>query len=362
MRPFKRWSYAAVILVAFAGLHVALAQTTDRYPGAAWEQIPPAQSGWSSMQLAAAAEWSRAIGSTAVVVVQHGAIVASWGETDADILLNSGRKSLASALIGIAAEKGQIRLDATMAQLGIDDHSPALSAAEKQATVRDLLEARSGVYHGANYETADMAAGRPRRGSHPPGSFWYYNNWDFNVLGTIYERATGIPIFTAFQQLIATPLGMQDFDPAKCHYLGGPASIYPAYLFYASARDLARFGLLYLRQGRWRDRQIVPAQWVRDSTQPYSTADIGLGYGYLWWTTFPDRPLEKLHLPAGSFFARGTGEQLVVVIPRDDLVIVHLARMQEVSKRGHGVGLAGGISVPDISTLLANILAAAPGH
>jgi len=57
--------------------------------------------------------------------------------------------------------------------------------------VRMLLEARSGVYHAALYETPAMAKQRPARGSHEPGTFWYYNNWDFNALGTIYEHATG---------------------------------------------------------------------------------------------------------------------------------------------------------------------------
>ena len=96
-----------------------------------------------------------------------------------------------SALIGIAVGHGQIALDATVGGLGIDDNPPPLTVEEKQATVRDLLEARSGVYHGANYETPDMAARRPPRGTHPHGTFWYYNNWDFNALGAIYEHAVG---------------------------------------------------------------------------------------------------------------------------------------------------------------------------
>ena len=70
------------------------------------------------------------------------------------------RKSSLSALIGIAVAHHQIDLDDTVGKLGIDDSPPSLTEDEKQATVRDLLEARSGVYHGANYETPDMAARR----------------------------------------------------------------------------------------------------------------------------------------------------------------------------------------------------------
>ena len=62
---------------------------------------------------------------------------------------------------------------------------PKLTLEEKEATVRDLLVARSGVYHIAQEEAPAMAAARPKRNSHPHGTFWYYNNWDFNALGTI---------------------------------------------------------------------------------------------------------------------------------------------------------------------------------
>src|SRR3954454_2726862 len=143
---------------------------------------------------------------------------------------------------------------------------------------------RSGIYHGAAYETFDMPKPRPPRGSHPPGTFWYYNNWDFNALGTIYERAAGMGIYDALDQLIARPIGMQDYRPSDGQYVTGPDSIHRAYPIRMSARDLARFALLYLRVGGWSGRQIVPAAWARESTRPYSDAGSGgarLGYGYL---------------------------------------------------------------------------------
>ncbi|MGO9999931.1 MAG: serine hydrolase domain-containing protein [Acetobacteraceae bacterium] len=337
---------------------IAAAPAADRYPGSEWDRTAPTQAGWSASELDAAQKWSTLIGTTAVVIVQHGAIVASWGDISADILLNSARKSLLSALIGIAVGNHQIDLNDTLARLGIDDNAPSLTPDEKQATVADLLEARSGVYHGANHETQAMAALRPLRGSHPHGTFWYYNNWDFNVLGAIYEHAAGAGIFAAFQERIAQPIGMQDFDPRKCRYSGGPASNYPAYLFFASARDLARFGLLYLHRGIWGDRQIIPASWVDASVKPYSTTNTGSGYGYLWWTAFADRPLISMGLPAGSYFAAGNGSQFVIVIPTSDLVIVHLARMGTAADRSHREGV-GSLA---FAKLLAMILTAADIH
>jgi CubicO group peptidase (beta-lactamase class C family) len=172
-----------------------------------------------------------------------------------------------------------------------------------------------------------MKRNRPARGSHAPGTFWYYNNWDFNVLGTIFEKETGLKIGDAFYQRIAKPIGMQDFQPGDVYYLPGPISVHPAYHFEITARDLARFGLLYLRHGRWNNRQIVPGAWVDKSTHAsemlkVNGVDVG-GYEYLWWVeyggvhTFPEASLPSM------FSARGAGGHYLLVIPSLDLVIVH---------------------------------------
>jgi CubicO group peptidase (beta-lactamase class C family) len=317
-------TYLRLILVVgllCVGRHVA---AQDRFPGAEWAHVSPAQAGWSESGLAQAQDWSRKIDSTAVMVIHHGAVVAEWGDTVKRTELASVRKSFLSALIGIAVAQKKINLDATLAQLGIDDNPPLLTDTEKQATVRMLLEARSGVYHPALYETAAMAAKRPPRGSHAPGTFWYYNNWDFNALGTIYEHATGTGIYDALNQQIAKPIGMQDYRPSDGTYFPGAASIHRAYPIRMSARDLARFALLYLHDGNWAGRQVVPADWVHESTRSYSSSGRGPGYGYLWWTgTSDDTASARVKLPKGSFFALGAGGQYAFVIPADDLVVVN---------------------------------------
>ncbi len=308
----------APLLAALLAFGSAAAQ--DRFPGVTWDRVAPAQSGWSESGLAEARRFSEQLHATAVVVVHRGAEVAEWGDIQKRTELASVRKSLLNALIGIAVAEHKISLDSTLAELKIDDNPPALTEVEKQATVRMLLQARSGVYHPALYETAAMARARPARGSHAPGTFWYYNNWDFNVLGTIYERATGTGIYDALDRLIARPIGMQDYHPADGQYFYGPDSTHRAYPLRMSARDLARFGLLYLRNGAWAGRQLVPAAWVRESTQPYSDAGRGRGYGYLWWTAGPGGATG----PLGErwFTALGAGGQYALVLPAFDLVIV----------------------------------------
>jgi CubicO group peptidase (beta-lactamase class C family) len=332
-----RWAsgrlFVAVTLLGFA---IATAKglgpshgIVENYPGAAFETTTPEAAGWSVEKLAEAKSWSRRIAPTAaVMIVQHGRVVAEWGDTAVKSNLHSVRKSLLSALIGIAVEEHKIDLGATMGELGIDDNAPSLSPTEKTATVADLLKARSGVYHAALYETPGMAALRPARGSHPPGTFWYYNNWDFNALGTIYEHAARDGIFTALEDKIARPIGMQDYQPGDGEYFRGADSEHPAYPIRMSARDLARFALLYLHDGRWKDRQIVPSAWVRESTQSYSEAfpaqETGYGYGYLWWIGFPsDNGAPTVNVPPGSFAAMGAEGQYAFVIPAYDLVFVH---------------------------------------
>jgi len=312
-----------VLVLALLCCVAVAAHAADRVPGAAWATVEP--SGWSVEGLAQARAWSERVApSAAVMIVQHGRVVAEWGDTVAATNLHSVRKSLLGALVGIAVAEGRIDLDATLERLGIDDNAPALTPAEKQATVRDLLAARSGIYHPALYETPAMAAARPARGSHPPGRFWYYNNWDFNALGTIYERATAEGIFDAFDRLIAQPIGMQDYGPGDGTYIRGGDSVHAAYPIRMSARDLARFALLYLRQGQWNGRQVVPADWVRASAQAYSDTGTGSGYGYLWWMGFIElggTPTVKL--PPGSYSAQGFLGQFAFVIPPLDLVVVH---------------------------------------
>jgi CubicO group peptidase (beta-lactamase class C family) len=298
---------------------------TPAVPAREWATVDPAAVGWSAERLAAAGALASTSGSAAIVVVDNGTVIWTWGGVSTPRALHSVRKSILSALIGVAIERGQIDPSATLAALGIDDTPPELSPPEKQATVRDLLAARSGVYHPAVYETAGMAAQRPARGSHAPGSFWYYNNWDFNVLGSIFEQQTKGSIFKAFRNDIAAPLGMQDYTDADGEYFRGAESRHPAYLFRLSARDLARFGLLYLNRGAFGERHVVPARWVEESTRSHSDAGLPGGYGYLWWTASSGKEhYPFVVLPDGSFSARGTGEQHLVVIPALRLVIVHL--------------------------------------
>ena len=293
------------------------------FPGATWDTIAPRAAGWSPSKLEDARAFYSTLPAASVIVVDHGRVVVQWGDPAQRIKISSMRKSLLSAMYGTHVKAGQLDLKKTLAQLGIDDDSP-LTEQEKLATVRMLLEARSGVYHSYVAGTPDMRKDQPVRGSHPAGTFWYYNNWDFNSLGTIFEKQFHSKIGTEFQSKLADPLHMQDFRPEDMYYLRAGIdapddvkSIHAAYHFRMSARDLARFGYLYLQAGNWNGAQIIPGDWIAESTYSYSNTGNGEGYGYLWWVNGFD-------LPVKSFSARGALGKCVLVLPERGLVIVYL--------------------------------------
>lgn len=290
--------------------------------GAAFERWPtPAAAGLGDLD--AVEQMLFPLATTSLMIVRGGKEVWTYGDVTRPSYLASSRKSVLSMLYGNPVARGEIRLDATLGELGIDDDGGLLPI-EKRARVRDILTARSGVYHPAG--SPGGVDNGPARGSHEPGTFFLYNNWDFNVAGAIFERCTGRPIFDAFARELATPLEMQDFDPARQRMLGymPRRSRYAAYHFFLSCRDMAKLGQLMINRGRWNGRQIVPAAWVSESTALHvagrETGASGIGYSYYWWLPSEVR---KSTAWTGSFAALGNYGQYLVCLPALDLVVVH---------------------------------------
>ncbi len=215
-----------------------------------WEKATyPDKFGWSSVKLNGLNAEMEKFGTDALMVITDGKVIFEYGNTTNIIRSHSMRKSLLSALYGIYVAEGNIGINTTLKQLDITESIP-LTTQEMQATVLDLLKARSGVYIPAAAEAPSMRKARPQRGRHKPGSFWYYNNWDFNVLGTIFRQETSQDLYQAFKQRIADPIGMKDFILSRQAYsYEKKYSLHPAYPFLISARDMAKFGQLFLQQG-----------------------------------------------------------------------------------------------------------------
>lgn len=317
-----------------------------------WESYESA--GWSKEKIDEAKSYWEKSNSAAVIVIFEGKVLIAWGSYDTNYLTHSTRKSFMSAIYGIYVDRGIIDLNKTLAELGIDDEPP-LTENEKKAKIIHLLQARSGVYHTAAAETQSMHDYKPERGTYEAGEFWCYNNWDFNVLATIFDQETDTTFFQALYQDLNLKIGMEDYVPEVNQYSYQlDRSIHPAYGFQISARDAARFGLLYLQNGVWNNEQIISASWIRESTAPLSDSGVyiaGTYYGYMWWI-YPKGYGSNSglnHLAAyQSYAALGAYGQVIQVIPERNIVFVHRVN----SFRGDNVQLSR------INTLLNMILEA----
>jgi len=212
----------------------------------------------------------------------------------------SCRKSILSVLFGIAVEKGLINISKSLREIGFDDSVTPLTELEKSATIQDLLKARSGVYLYSIGSSPSMLSRAPARGSHAPGTYFYYNNWDFNSLGVIFEQLTGISLGQAIYDWIAVPLGMGYFRPENVKYETSSKTSIRMFRIWMCPEDMAKFGQVMI------DGSIVSQSWINESLTNYSLVDYideHSGYGYLWW----------LGKTGEYFMAMGSGGNFILV-------------------------------------------------
>ncbi|MEM7372275.1 MAG: serine hydrolase [Bacteroidota bacterium] len=301
------------------------------YPSNDWEEMQhPEKEGWNMTQLENIGQYiidSSQL--TGLMVIQKGKVVGSYGDVEETSYIASCRKSVLAMIYGPHVMAGTIQLDKTLEELGMDDVE-GLSKEEKQATVRHLIQARSGIYHPASNggDFLDMA---PERGTKKPGEYWLYSNWDFNAAGYIFEQETGTNIYEEVERILVSPLGMQDWKRSEQQKSGNTSrSRYRAYHMWFSTRDMARLGYLMLRNGKWQDQQILDPDWVKEMTTFYSTAEelnanvpyfgkegYDYGYGYMWWL-WPDNKHPNLK---GGYSALGAWGQSITVFPAIDVVV-----------------------------------------
>ena len=181
----------------------------------------------------------------------------------------------------------------------------------------------------------------PKRGSHPPGTYNVYNNWDFDAAGVAFEKLTGQSIYGALATDLANPLGMQDYKVSEQKKEYMPESSLGEYAMSLSTRDMARLGLLMLNKGKWGEKQVVPASWVDLITSTITPSrDIHpdsmrkfndparWGYGYLWWV-WDDPAPPNAHdgdydgFFQGAYSAMGIGGNFITLLPAFSVVVVH---------------------------------------
>jgi CubicO group peptidase (beta-lactamase class C family) len=329
-------------------------------PGRDWERITkPEDEGYSSAKLDILRSWMKAQATKGLVVSVGGRVLFEYGDLKYVSKIASIRKSILGMLYGNYVASGKVDLQKTVKEIGIQEARPFLPI-EENATLEMLLMSRSGIYFSPDENPTDMP---PRPGSQYPGTFFCYQNWDFDAAGTAFEKLTGKNIYDALETDLAGPLGMQDFDRSR--QKKGPG-LNPEYPMYLSTRDMARIGLLMLRRGNWGGKTVIPAAWVKYLTTltthdtdlfPLSfrlmmlTGPVRWGFGVTWWVW--DHP----HFPGdvdlgpyeGAFSGMGSGGQYLTVLPNLDMVISHKVEVEGPAK--------GDVSIMDYSTILQMVLA-----
>jgi CubicO group peptidase (beta-lactamase class C family) len=315
-------------------------------PGASWPTATPAQVGLDAsklQQIAATAEQGK---SNCLAVVRHGKLAGEWyfngtGPDTAQQVF-SVTKSVTSTLVGIAQDDGDLRIRRSAARY-IPQWRGTPAAA---VTIRDLLSNDSGRQWSTTIDYDQLirspdqtafATGLAQQ--HRPGTVWAYNNSAIQTLQPVLAKATGREVTAFAQERLFGPLQMAHTRMATD--LAGNAQTYAGVT--STCRDLARFGLLMLRHGRWGARPIVSRSWVAQATGRSSTP-MNAAYGYLWWlnrygvvsdplseTTLetardPNTPRSRLvpGAPRNTFWAIGLGNQVVQVDPGTDTVVVRL--------------------------------------
>lgn len=306
----NRYLPGALVLLSFT---LSIAQ--NRLPEKQWLQYKtPEDAGFSSQKLEKARKLADQYKSASVLIIYKGAIVQSWGDASRRFRMHSARKATQSALIGIYVSKGLIDINKSIGEYGIDEVTP-LTDVEKSATVKQLMTGYSGI----NLPSVANNGNIPARGIHKPGEHWYYNNWNYNALNTVFEQQTHMKLTDAFVEHIASPIGMEDFVPHDAWYNYEKISLHPVYHMNMSSRDMARFGLLYMNEGRWGNEQIIPAQWVKESLTTYTPKSVSYGSGYAW-----SMPPEKT-FNQKCYTAEGSGGHIMMLFPESDMIIVHRA-------------------------------------
>jgi len=346
------------------------------FPGKDWERIErPETAGYSRPRLEALRSYLRTLDTTAMMAVVGGRVLFEYGDPAHLSYLASVRKSVLAMLYGNYVASGKIPLQRTLRELDFTDLEGLLPI-ERQATIEHLITARSGIYHPAS-NPGDSTALAPPRGSQKPGTYFLYNNWDFNAAGAIFEKLTGRDIYDALETDLARPIGMQDFDRARQRKSGDlKRSMHPAYHMWLSTRDMARLGYLMLREGEWAGRQVIPRDWARKIVSlvtplaelnppvqreaAYGSGQLW-GYGYMWWVW--DSPGRRGPL-AGAYTGMGAYGQYITVLPALDMVVAHKTDPQQPrdDKPAAGPGRPRAVSASEYFAALQLLIAARCGQ
>ena len=238
--------------------------------------------------------------------------------------------TVVGTLVGIAIGEGMIRgVDQTVGEL-LPEHARDMSPAVSDVTLRQVLTNTAGFSSESPVDgigrADDWIASVLRAPAQAPGEGFLWSDGGAHLLSAILVQATGMSVLRYARTRLFEPLGIASTPTPgaadRADRLEGPGFAWAvdpqglhigAYGLRLSAQDMARVGLLYLEDGKWRGRQVVPRSWVRRATRTHVEVSSVDGYGYQWWTstTYDHQP----------FFYSASGSDMLLVVPSRDLVV-----------------------------------------
>jgi CubicO group peptidase (beta-lactamase class C family) len=315
-----------------------LSPTPDPEPGGpspahGWPTSTPEEQGIDSQRMAdmLSAMLEHGYRIDGLLVVRHGHLVLAAYQhpfrEDSLHVINSCTKSVVSALVGIAIDQGHIEgVDQRVLDLLPERTVANLDRDKSEMTLEDLLTMTTGLECRDSYLYQWRGFREMERSPdwvqfvldlpvvEEPGTRFEYCNGASLLLSAILQEATGRTALAFAEEQLFGPLGITDFEWSTT-----PRGISTGWAgLRMHPHDMARFGLLYLQEGRWADRQVVPSKWVASSTRKHIPATLQDGYGYQWWVA-----------GNGVYMALGYAGQFIFVVPDLDMVVVAVSSLDE---------------------------------
>jgi CubicO group peptidase (beta-lactamase class C family) len=296
------------------------------WPTKDWEVSTPEAEGMDSAALAQLVDFVGIYKQDSLLIIRHGKIVvdAYYAPYARNIRhdLRSVTKSFIGTLTAIEVQEGLLdNVDHPIVDLFADKRISNVDDAKKAMTVQNMLDMTSGIAWEEQAYTPDETIVRmyqsPDRTefvlsqpmSDPPGARFYYNGGNPYVLSALITKKAGRDALDFARDELFKPLGISSVRWGEADAQGvtdGESGLYLA------PHDMAKLGYLYLHQGSWDGQQIIPSSWVDRVKEGPVTATDGYHYANLWWS-LPDR---------GAFMARGRHSQIILVLPKLDVVAV----------------------------------------
>ena len=296
----------------------ALAADFTAWPTDDWTVVKPEAEGVSSASLDALRDYLRDCGSKAGLVARHGRIVGEWYWSEATAstpyLVYSTTKSVSSTAAGLAIARGKFGLDSK-----VGEFLPDVTPVEKRdITVRQILSMTTGVKNNSDLmKEKDLFTYALQRApmAFKPGEHWEYNNTGLSLLTPLFVKATGEEIDAFLDHELFAPIGIKKSDWTWDHEEGHAL---PFTGLHITARALARIGLVFLNDGRWQSRQVVPAAWVAEATR--ASQDLNKDYGYLWWNNASGKKWKGA--PTDAYAALGRNDNNMYILPTQEMIVI----------------------------------------